>query len=445
MKLKILFQFSIFGSLFIFPTTNVGQLYQVDCSVQQTDAYRWGTSFAYLVAAITTGVVPPLTIRAPEGAGNAVGSAATSILRFLWPLIIGVNDDCARQAIEKMLQTTEKLVNAKVKNGTLNEIRLWFDGQSDTAKKIYEWIPVIKSASDDYTKRQASLEFLKEVKYLYLSANEARKLFIGSVTGDASSFLFMRELAFIQFGAAAEIVGNQYTESIVKKKFMDDYMKDVEFYWKASHTTVEKLVACLPSDKMGKARISLSTHLKPLYDFAHRFLSKNTSAIYDRSLVYHPINSGDFVGLRNDQNRLVTFEEIFRLALLTTSNETCPACGWNLFDQRFSPSTIRKSFEKRKTSNACLNNVFSIGNNRGVGTTLQSCDIVSLNYRPIDGSMPDLSLQTPIFMIDKFDPLKNNKLACGQTINDRDHVLFSPTKQWASKVSSLDVIIIKSN
>ena len=52
-----------------------------------------------------------------------------------------------------MLQTTEKLVNAKVKNGTLNEIRLWFDGQSDTAKKIYEWIPVIKSASDDYTKR----------------------------------------------------------------------------------------------------------------------------------------------------------------------------------------------------------------------------------------------------------------------------------------------------
>ena len=416
--------------------------YKVDCETQSTDAYRWGTATANLVASIALGIVPPVTISSPPGAGFAVGNAATSLLRYLWPVIIGVNNECISEAIHKMMRNVELLTNSKISNLTTSEIGHWIHSQEDTAKKIYEWIPLVQDSSDPQTQRDASLEYLKELKYLYFSANEIRDVFVKGISPIPETFAYLREIAFLQLSAATEIIVNKYTEPIVKQKFIDDYRRDVEFYWRAGHVAVEKLVKCLPPAQMAKGRALYSQHLLPFYQFAYRFLQGNVSAEYSKSVVYKPIMSGDFVAFRLNSGKLAVFDSIFRTNVEVASEGKCPICGWDLFDSSYSPSSIHSTLSN---SFFCRYSVFDIANAKTVGSPIRSCDVVSLNHRFVTEPMNFYSLQTPLFIVYKFDDVFNKKMICGTPIEDRDHVQLEPTTMWRSKVNSIDGIIVKAD
>src|SRR4051812_36427795 len=68
------------------------QAYETDCSIQSTDAYKFGTSTAFSVGSLLFGITP-IAIW-PGIVGQLVGAVLVQVLRIVWPLIIGASDKC---------------------------------------------------------------------------------------------------------------------------------------------------------------------------------------------------------------------------------------------------------------------------------------------------------------------------------------------------------------
>ena len=361
--------------LLLFSTSNA-QFYEVSCDVQGSDAYYWGVRAAYAVGSVLTGVVPGYAIPSPPGAGSAVGSAASALLRFLWPVITGHNDGCTSEALKQLSNEIGNDTKQKINDLTVLELRRWYQGHSNTATKINEWIPIIKGAKTEEMRHDASSEFLRELEFLYYSANEARYLFIENVENDATSFLFIRELAFLQFGISAEIIGNQYTPKVVKDKFTNDYLADVQFYWRKGHEIIENMLACMSRTQMKVTREKLTMHLLPLFDFSWKFLQKNASAIYSHQSVYKPVLSGSFAVFRLDNLKLASATDFFKHQFLTPETlegaklamkHFCKGCNtWPLFNS---------SAKAQK----CRGNVAQI-HGKLLNEPLRTCDLVTVHF-----------------------------------------------------------------
>ena len=345
--------------------------YDVPCEVQNSEAFQWGTNTALLTASLLVDTIPP--VATGTAGGQLIASVSNGILRFFWPLIVGYNKNCVAEALNQSFSRTQLILGVKLTSHVLEHERSSIQGLTETARKVYRWLPIVNDKGlEECSRKKAFEEYFDELELLYWRSNEERLRLLDATIESTNqeqsiaAFSYIRELAFLQMGVAMEMLANPYRTRQVRLKLADSLKSDAEFYWRNSHILVEKMVKCLPNDRIGSTRLSLLKHLSPMLDMAVKIFKPTLQSTSAVQLAYDPVGNQDIVGFRSNEGEMLRFGFVYRTG--QTNVDLCPKCGWDLF-----PDPMAVSLK-------CSDRLFVITNHFENRTNFRTCETLSLSH-----------------------------------------------------------------